>query len=70
MWAKVGYSGSAVERWPIDRGDQGFSPPATNLKFGQFCSPNFCLCLSEETIKQFVPSSKFIWCLSFVSNIQ
>ena len=39
MWAKVGYSGSAVERWPIDRGDQGFSPPATNLKFGQFCYP-------------------------------
>ena len=49
--SKVGSGGRAVERRTVNRGDGGSIPPTAVSKLRQFRSPQFCLCLSEETLK-------------------
>ena len=45
-----------VERWTVNRGDNGSVPPNIVSKLRQFRSSQICLCLSEETLKAGGPS--------------
>ena len=49
------YWGMVVERWTVNRGDDGSIPPTAISKLRQFRSPHICLCFSEETLKAGVP---------------